>query len=179
MWEAVLFWVVLVVLWLVNAVGVVMVALQLPGTWLMLLATGLVAWWQWDGLPEQRLIGWWVLASLLALAVLGEIVEAVAGALGARKAGGTKRGALLAIVGGIAGAIAGTFLIPIPIIGTLLGAALGAGAMSMLGDKWAGRSYGDAFRAGRGAAVGKFAGSVGKLVIAAAMWVVVFVACLF
>ena len=159
---------------LVNAAGVVMVALQLPGTWVMLLATAAAAWWGWAPAPADRWIGWFTLASLLALAVLGEVVEAVAGAMGSRRAGGTRRGALLAIAGGVAGAVAGTFALPVPIVGTLVGASLGAGAGSMLGDAWAGRTLGEVWAAGKGAAVGKLAGSVGKLVIAAVMfaWVV-------
>ena len=155
---------------LVNAAGVVMVALQLPGTWLMLLATAAAAWWGWDPLPEHRWIGWSTLATLGVLALLGEVIEAVAGAMGSRKAGGTRRGALLAIVGGIAGAIGGTFLLPVPIVGTLIGASLGAGAGSMLGDAWAGRNFEAVWAAGKGAAIGKFAGSVGKLGIAVTMF---------
>ena len=164
---------------LVNATGVVMVALQLPGTWVMLLATAAAAWWGWDPIPDERWIGWFTLVSLLVLAVLGEVIEAVAGAMGSRKAGGTRRGALLAIAGGIVGAIAGTFALPIPIVGTLIGASLGAGAGSMLGDAWAGRGFEQVWAAGKGAAVGKFAGSVGKLGIAVAMFVLILGAMVF
>lgn len=158
---------------LVNAVGLAMVALQLPGTWLMLLATAIAAWWGWDLEPSQRWIGWTSLVVLLVLAVLGEVVEAVAGAMGSRRAGGTRRGALLAIVGGVAGAVAGTFALPVPIVGTLVGASLGAGAGSMVGDAWAGRDFEAVWAAGRGAAIGKFAGSIGKLGIAVLMFCVV------
>ena len=171
-----------VILLSVNAVGVVAVALQLPGTWLIGLATGLAAWWGWGELARdadgalvrrENWIGWATLGTLLALAVLGEVVEAVAGAAGSRIAGGTRRGAVLAIIGGIAGAIAGTPLIPIPIVGTLVGASLGAGAGSILGDLWAKQPLVQSFKAGGGAAVGKFTGAVMKLAIAIAMWLVV------
>ncbi|BAM03714.1 DUF456 domain-containing protein [Phycisphaera mikurensis] len=164
---------------LTNAAGVVMVALQLPGTWLMLAATAAAAWWGWSPDPGLRWIGWGTLAALGGLALLGEVVEAVAGALGSRQAGGSRRGALLAIAGGIAGAIGGTFALPIPIVGTLLGASVGAGAGSMLGDAWAGRDLSAVWAAGRGAAIGKFAGSVGKLGIAIAMFVLVAAALVF
>lgn len=179
MWDVALLWTVIVGLWLVGLVGVVMVALQLPGTWVMLAAAAVAAWWGWAELPGDRLIGWMALGAMLVLAVLGEVVEAIAGALGARTAGGSKRGAFLAVIGGIAGAIAGTFVIPVPILGTLLGAAIGAGVMSTLGDKWAGRKTSDALKAGGGAAVGKFAGAVAKLGIAVAMWLIVVAATLF
>ena len=160
----------------INAIGVVLVALQLPGTWLIGLATGAAAWWGWSADPTMRWIGWWTLAALLVLAIVGEIVEAAAGAAGSRVAGGTRRGAVLAIVGGVAGAIAGTPLIPIPIVGTLIGASLGAGAGSVLGDLWAKQPVAQSFKAGGGAAVGKFTGAVIKLGIAAVMWAWVAVA---
>lgn len=178
MWEWLLWWTLTLVLWSGCLVGIGLVALQLPGTWLIVLLSALAAWWGWDTNEAERWLGWWTLAGLLALAVLGEILEAIAGALGSRAAGGSKRGAVLAIVGGIAGAILGTIVIPIPIVGTLLGAALGAGLLSGLGDKWAGRKWGEAVRGGSGAAVGKFAGSVGKLAVAVAMAVLVIVASL-
>lgn len=175
MWEAILFWTLTAALWAGCLVGVVLVALQLPGTWLIVLLSALAAWWGWDADAAERWIGWWTLAGLLSLAIVGEIIEAIAGAMGSRAAGGSKRGALLAIVGGIGGAILGTFVIPIPIVGTLTGAAIGAGLLSALGDKWAGRKWGEAVRGGSGAAVGKFAGSVVKLTIAGVMaaWVAV------
>ena len=170
MWFTVLVVFVVVLLLLTNAVGVLLVALQLPGTWLMVVATSLFAWWRWGA--ETMSYGWGTLAALLALAVLGEIVEFVAGAMGSTVAGGTKRGAAISVVTAIAGAILGSFLIPIPIAGTLLGAGIGAGLGALAGDKWAGKPWNEAWKVAGGAAVGKFSGAVGKLAIAAAMWLV-------
>lgn len=168
-----------IALMLVNTVGIAMVALQLPGTWVMLLATAAVAWWRWDANGGDPAIGWWTLAALLILAILGEVIETLAGALGTRKAGGTKRAAVLATIGGVVGAIVGTIvLVAIPIIGTLIGAALGAAAGSVIGDVWAGRKWEQVFEAGRGAAVGRFWGAIGKIVVAMLMWLVVLVAIL-
>ena len=165
------------ILMTVNAIGVVMVALQLPGTWWIGLATGLAAWWGWASPAEGGpWIGWWALGVLLGLAVLGEVVEAVAGAAGSRVAGGTRRGAVLAIVGGILGAIVGTPLIPVPIVGTLVGASLGAGLGSVAGDLWAKQPLVQSFKAGGGAAIGKLTGAALKLAIACVMWVWVLVA---
>lgn len=160
------------VLLVVNALGVLMVALQLPGTWLMLAATVLFGWLRSDA-DGFGTIGGWVMLVLLALAVIGEIVEFFAGAWGTRRVGGSRRAATLAIIGGVIGAIVGTFLLAfLPVIGTLLGAALGAGVGSILGDRWAGREWQAALTAGRGAAIGRFWGAAAKLAIAALMWVV-------
>lgn len=162
----------------INALGVVLVALQMPGTWLILLATALAAWgWGLDW--ENARITYWTLIALLGLAILGEILEFVAGAAGASKAGASRRGVVGAIIGGVAGAILGTiFLAFIPILGTLIGAAIGAGAGSIGGDRWAGRQWRPALAAGRGAAIGRFWGALWKLVVAVAMWLLVLVALL-
>ncbi len=118
---AVLIMLLLVVLLLVNAAGVVLVMLQLPGTWLIVVATAAMALW-----PATE-IGWLWVAVLLALAGVGELIEFLASAHGARKAGATRRAAVGSLIGGVVGAIVCTFLIPIIVVGTLIGACAGAG----------------------------------------------------
>ena len=165
----------MVALVLVNAAGVVLCALQLPGTWLIVLATGLVAWWQWDA-AEGPVIGAWAMGTLVGLGLLGELIEFLGGAVGSSQTGGTKRGAVLAVGTGIVGALVGTAAIPVPVIGTLIGAAVGAGVGSLLGDLWAGRSLELSLKSGSGAAVGRFLGAAGKLTVAVVMWLVATVA---
>ena len=48
----------LAALLLINAAGVALVVLQLPGTWLIMLASGVVAWWY------SATIGWVTIAIL-------------------------------------------------------------------------------------------------------------------
>ena len=100
------------------------------------------------------------------------------GAAGARQAGGSKRGAALAIVGGVVGAILGTAL-PIPVLGTLIGACAGAFAGSLLGDRLAGRPMEQSVEAGRGAAIGRFWGTTSKMIIGAVVLVLLAVAAFF
>ena len=176
MTASILLAIVLIGLVILNAVGVLMVVFQLPGTWMMLSFTGLVAWWRWDDVGGWGHFGWWTLGILVLLAVIGEILEFAAGAVGASKAGASKRAAVIAIVGGIVGALVGTVLIPIPILGTLVGAAIGSGVGSFLGDLWAGRTVELAWEGGKGAVWGKFWGAVLKVVIAVVMWFVVVIA---
>lgn len=165
---------------LVNAAGVLMVLFQLPGTWLILTATG-VAFWL---LRDSQILGWWLVAVLLVLAILGEIVETASGAIGSRRSGGSRRGALLsvptAIVGAAVGAaVAGSltlaflWVVPVWLVIVMAGGALGAAAGAALGDRLAGRTWTDAGRAGYGAAMGRLWGTVGKLLIAAVMWAAV------
>jgi uncharacterized protein YqgC (DUF456 family) len=94
--------------------------------------------------------------------VLGEVIEFILEAIGSRPAGGSPRGAALAIIGSIIGGILGIAL-PVPIVGTLIGACLGAFVGSMVGDLWAGRRLFQSVRAGRGTAVGRFWGTISKL----------------
>lgn len=178
-WSAIGYWTLLItgfgLLLSVNAAGVFMVALQLPGTWVILLATAIAAWVRWDA----GTFGWWTLVSLLVLAVVGEVVEFLGGMVGAKAAGAGRRAGWLALAGGIVGAIAGTFLIPIAIVGTLAGAGLGAAIGSITGDLWEGRHWKPALHGGGGAAVGRITGTVGKLTIACLMWLLVLFALIF
>jgi uncharacterized protein len=73
------------------------------------------------------------------------------------------------------GGIGGTAL-PVPIVGTLIGACLGAFAGSLLGDLCAGRLLVSSFAAGWGAAVGRFWGTVSKLAIGGIIVVVLAIA---
>lgn len=146
---------------LANLVFWALVLFGLPGIWLMVLSSAVVDWLQ----PGEALFGRNVLVAAAGLALLAEVLEFLMGAAGARQAGGSRRGAALAIVGSIIGAILGTAL-PVPVIGTLIGACCGAFAGSLLGDRWAGRPMTLSVEAGRGAAIGRFWGTTVKLLIA-------------
>jgi uncharacterized protein YqgC (DUF456 family) len=156
---------------LINVLCWVGILFNLPGTWLMVLCAILVEWWQ----PGQFLFSWTVLWIAVGLAVLGEVLEFVLGAAGSRQAGGSTRGAMLAIIGSIVGGIMGTAL-PVPLVGTLLGSCLGAFAGALLGDLWVGRPLFQSIAAGRGAAVGRFWGTVAKLAVGAVIVVVLAIA---
>lgn len=144
---------------LLNLILWFTILFNLPGTWLMVLGATLAEAW-----TDEELFGLGFLGVAVGLALLGELLEFASSAAGARRSGGSKRGAVLAITGGIAGGVAGT-LLPAPILGTLIGASAGAFAGSMLGDLWAGRPLGLSVRSGRGAALGRFGGTVSKLMI--------------
>jgi uncharacterized protein YqgC (DUF456 family) len=75
----------------------------MPGIWLMVLAAVIVEWLQ----PEVSMFSQATLYVSAGLALLAEILEFLMGAAGARQAGGSRRGAALAIVGGVVGAILG------------------------------------------------------------------------
>jgi uncharacterized protein YqgC (DUF456 family) len=163
-----------VVVTVLNLAFWVGILFGLPGTWLMVLVTAVLKWWQ----PEYVQVSWTVLSAAGGLAVLGEVLEFALGAAGSRRAGGSIRAAALAIVGSLVGGIAGTAL-PVPIVGTLIGACVGAFAGSLLGDLWAGRPLFPSFEAGWGAAVGRFWGTISKLAIGAIIVLVLALAAFF
>jgi uncharacterized protein YqgC (DUF456 family) len=144
---------------------------NLPGTWLMVLCAATLEWLN----PGEFMFSWTVLFVAVGLAALGEVLEFLLGAAGTRRAGGSKRAAALAILGGFVGAILGTAL-PVPIVGTVIGACLGAFLGSLGGDLWAGRTLFQSYVAGRGAAVGRFWGTLAKLTVGGIIFIVLGVA---
>jgi len=155
--------------------------LALPGNWLMVVATSIYAWLTPAKSPAA--LGWRTVVAILVLAALGEIVELVAGAMGVSKTGGSRRGAVMALVGSIVGGILGVFIgVPIPLIGSVVAAVFfaGLGAMigAVLGETWSGKSLGTSWRVGKAAFWGRLAGTLGKMLLGAVMIVVVVVAML-
>jgi uncharacterized protein YqgC (DUF456 family) len=155
--------------WLLNLVA-------LPGNWIIVGAAALFAWL----LPIEngRGVSWKIVIALAALAVLGEVIEFVAGAAGAAKQGASRRAIALSMVGAIVGSILGiTAGVPIPIVGSLvtalLGGAAGAFAGAYLGEAWKGRDEPARTAAGRGAFFGRIWGTVGKFAVGAVMVAVV------
>ena len=145
--------------------GPLLSLLSLPGTWLLLTLAGLAEWW-----TEPRLFSGTTIVSVLVLAALGELWEFAASSVRARRAGAGRRGSIGALAGGIAGAILGTVLIPVPIVGTLVGGGAGAFALSALLERSGGTPLTGAMRVGRAAAAGQLMGLAGKLALCAAVY---------
>lgn len=157
---------------LLNGVWLLLVLLMLPGNWLMVATTAVVAWWQWD----ERMISPWTLIVLVGLAVLGEVVEFFGSARGVRRAGGSRRGSLGALLGGLPGGLLGTVLLPIPVVGTLLGLCAGACVGTLLLELTKDPSSRRAGRLGLAAAGGAVRGTLLKFLIGIAIWTLAAVA---
>lgn len=151
---------------LLNTLWAALLLVGLPGAWLMIVTAGVVDWMT----PDQSLFHPMVLGVAVVLAAAGEAMEVVASAQGAKQAGASKRGALGALVGGLLGAIIGTFMIPIPVVGTLIGGAAGAFAGSAILEHESGARARDALFVGGGAAAGHIVGMLAKLGVALAVW---------
>lgn len=156
-----------ILLCIVCLVCIALTSASLPGIWLMALSALLFRLWR----PE--LVDWWVIIAVLAIALLGEALEFIAGAVGAKRGGGSGRAAIGAVIGGIIGAILGTVVIPIPLVGTILGSALGSGLLAVAFEltlrpslESTPRAPGHMGRVGSSAFVGRLVATVIKSVLA-------------
>jgi uncharacterized protein YqgC (DUF456 family) len=170
------------VLFLVILVGWALGLFGLPGNWFNAIA---VAGYAFFMPADQRVsISWWVVGTVFALAVLGEVIEAVAGAAGAAQAGGSRRAMVLGVAGSFIGGIVGAFVgLPVPVVGSvvaiLLFASLGALAGAVVGERWKGRDWESSWKVGEASFWGRLLGTVGKLMVGAMIVVVVLAALVF
>jgi hypothetical protein len=150
------------VLILICLVGVVCTAVRLPGTWLIVAAAAGYGWLNgWE-----RMTVTWVLI-LAGIAAVGEAIELLASVVTARRAGATKQAAW----GGLVGAILGMFFlsVPLPILGTFIGAVLGCFAGAALTEVFIHNQLGKGARVGFFSAVGFAIGAATKVGLAVAM----------
>lgn len=155
----------------------VLVVAQLPGTWVMLILATLfhladVFWVLPDIDGTSSAWGWWAIGIGLALALVGELIEFAAGALGAKMGGGSKRSAWGAIFGGFIGAIGGSMVVPI--IGTLIGAVVGCFFGALIGEMSGQQAStaSEAVKPAIGATIGRVLGTTCKVCIGVLVWVV-------
>ncbi len=149
---------------LVCLFGVALTAVRMPGTWLLLGGVALY------GLcTEWQTVTWGLLLLLTVLAIAGEIVEFFTSAVTARKAGGSRRAAWGGLVGGVLGMVFLSFLVPIPIIGSMVGALAGCFVGAAIAEVSHHSHLGKSTRVGFFAALGMALGTAGKVAFALAM----------
>jgi uncharacterized protein YqgC (DUF456 family) len=158
----------LVLFALVLIVGLVLIPLGLPGTWLML-AGGL----GYNLIARRDVIGWWSLGGCIALALVAEAIEWSLSARYTRKYGGSNRAGWGAIVGGMVGAMIG---VPVPIVGPVLGAFAGSFVGALVFEYSRERNAGQATRVATGALIGRVLATTAKSGIGFAIAVWLFIA---
>jgi uncharacterized protein YqgC (DUF456 family) len=160
------------ILVLLNALWLTLVLLGLPGNWLMVISTCLFAWWKWD----ERVFSGWTLVAIVALALLGELTEFLAGVVAAKGSGASWRGSMMAVFGAILGALFGTFTIPVLFLGTVLGASIGAGLAVWATEIARGELAEHSLRRAVSAGIGQFVGTASKIMLGLVIWLVIAVA---
>lgn len=165
-------WIWYLLLLLAMVIGLFLTLLTLPGIWFMILSAAVYAW-----ITGGQFIGLWTIIILVVIGLVSEVVEFLAGSVGATGAGGSTRAAVGAIIGGLLGAIFLSF-IPIPIISTIIGACLGAFLGALLAEYTVDGRGGHSLAVGWGAAKGRFWGMLSKLLFGAVIFAIAIIAAL-
>ena len=147
---------------IVSLVGVLLTLVRLPGTWLIIAAAAGYGW-----LTGWQRVGLTTLGILAAIALAGEVIENIASALLAHRAGASRQAIWGALIGGFVGMF--VFTIPLPIIGTTIGALLGCFVGALVGELAAERPFGQSSQVGAVSAAGFILGVMFKTAAALAM----------
>jgi len=166
------YWLCVSLLIALNSVALLSHLFLLPGNWFM---TGMLCIFL---LASDFGHGptWMVVVICVALAGLGEVLELVMGSAKAAKKGASRRAMLISMGMSFVCSIAGTFLIPIPIVGSvigaILGAAIGAFAGAWLGEAWKGTESAIRTEIGTAAMSGRLMGMLAKGILGVMIFVV-------
>lgn len=154
-----------IILVLVLLLSLVLIALGLPGLWIMI-ATAVT----YNLIVKPAPMG---LFTLIGIGILGVIAEAIEWSLSgkyARKYGGSRRAGWGAIIGGMIGAFMG---FPVPIIGPMIGAFVGSFIGALAGELSVGSRAGASAKVATGALIGRVLATAVKMGIgcAIASWI--------
>ena len=159
---------------LAGAICLGLVVAGIPGGWILV---GLAALMElsdglWAG-PGVVSFGWGWIGLSVAVLGLGEALEFASGVLGAKAGGARRRGMAGAVVGGFVGAIAGTFLLPVPVLGTVVGAFGGTflGALSAEVSGADGRPAKEALLPALAATAARAVGLAAKIGLTLGVWI--------
>jgi len=148
-------------------VGVMITMMGLPGNVLIVIVG--ISYGYYENFAH---IDYATLVIIIGAFVISELIEFVAGILGAKKEKASKRGMVAAFVGTILGSIGGTMILPV--LGTLLGAFAGAAVSTILAEYSKTKDIQLAKRVGIGAVKGQIVGMIIKVVTAIGMASVLF-----
>ena len=155
----------LVLLTAVLLLSLVLIALGMPGLWVMIVSAIC-----YNILVGGTPIGWVSLIGVGVLAVIAEVLEFGLAGKYERKYGGSRRARWGAIIGGSLGAILG---FPVPIVGPLIGAFFGSFIGALVGEVSSGSTRRDATKVATGALLGRVVAAAMKMAIgcAIASWI--------
>jgi uncharacterized protein YqgC (DUF456 family) len=140
-----------------SLAGLLLIPFGLPGLWVMVLGVLAYGW-----LTSFQAVTVGFIALVVALAVLGEVIEAWLGFRFARRYGGSSRAGWGALAGGLIGAVVG---VPVPLIGSVIGGFVGAFVGAAVLEYTRARRTGAAAGAGWGAVLGRAAAAAAKMAL--------------
>jgi len=160
MWE----YVGIAVVGIICLLGVAMTVVRLPGPWLIAFCGLGFAWYtDWSRIGARGVI------ALVAAAVAGEVIEFFASAVVAKRAGASKAAGWAGLIGGVLGMFFLTFLVPIPLVGSVIGAMVGCFGGAMMAEWWVRKRIERGARVGFASVVGFVLGMMTKTLIAFGM----------
>lgn len=143
-------------------VGVSLTMIGLPGNFLILLTA--LGYGYWEGFSHFNTT---FLSVLFAAFIVGETVEFVAGALGAKREKASGWTITAAVLGAIVGGAVGTSIVPL--IGSFLGAMAGAFAASYGVEYGKTKDAAKAIRVAQSVMVGQIVGMIAKFAVGIGM----------
>lgn len=144
-------------------IGILLVPLGLPGTWLIALDAFLYALVRnFDGTTED----WKVVMLVVFLALAGEIIEFGIGIAGAKREKVPNGAIVASIAGGILGAVIG---VPVFLIGSVLGLLIGTFVGALIYGLFTSHHLPDAFRIAKAALFSRAIALFAKTAIALGM----------
>ncbi len=149
----------LVVLYVALFLLNVLIFAGVPGSWITLGAIAIYA-----AATRFSDVGWKMFIIMAGITAVGEIVESLLGVVYVARKGATKWGVLGAFVGGLAGAVFGTAIIPLA--GSILFGFIGAFAGAVVSEYIVYRSLDRALRTGFFAFSGKLLAMLAKFALA-------------
>lgn len=147
---------------MISVVGIGMTAIGLPGNWLILFTA--LGYGYLEGFVHMSST---VVLLLFGALLIGELVEFLAGALGAKKENASRVAIVSAFIGAIAGGIIGTGIMPG--LGSIAGAVAGSFAAGYVAEYAVTGSRERAGRVAKSIMIGQALGLIFKLAIAIGM----------
>jgi uncharacterized protein YqgC (DUF456 family) len=136
----------------------VTIFLGIPGGWI---AFGAII--VYDIATRFSTVGWKWLIVMVAILLVGELIESLLGVVYVARKGASRWGVLGTFVGGIAGAIGGSFVVPF--IGSLIFGLIGAFVLAVLFEYMYYKSLDRALQTGFFAFVGKLTAMFVKVLL--------------
>jgi uncharacterized protein YqgC (DUF456 family) len=158
----------LVLLALILVASLAMIAVSLPGTWVMIAsAIG------YNILVGGEPISWVTIVGIGILALVAEWFEFTMSGKYARKYGGSRRAGWGAMLGGVIVAFTG---FPVPVVGPVIGAFVGSFVGALIGELSVGSTGGASARAATGAVIGRAVATAMKMGVGVAIAAWIFLA---
>ena len=160
----------LVLLTVVLIASLALIALGLPGLWIMI-ASAIV----YNLVLGTDAISWVTLVGIGILGLIAEWIEFTMSGKYARKYGGSRRAGWGAMLGGMIGAFMG---FPVPIVGPIIGAFVGSFLGALAGELTMGSGGKASTRAATGALIGRALATAMKIGVGVAIATWIFLAAL-